>query len=53
MFARFTAMATYTNGFVSCAAGTSARAMDKMMDAALIAVSIFAILPLFAELIIA
>lgn len=52
MTAGFATMATYSNGFVSCAAGTSVRAMDKMMDAAVIAVSIFAFLPLFVEMII-
>lgn len=53
MFAGATTMATYFNGYAFCAAGTSARAMDRIMDAALVAVSIFAILPLFVELIIA
>lgn len=52
MTARFATMATCSYGYACCAAGTSVRAEDKKMDAALLAVSIFAFLRLIALVLI-
>lgn len=52
MTAGFATMATCFYGYAYCAAGTSVRAEDRKMDAALLAVSIFVILRLFAVRII-